>query len=739
MRKILNGGQLNLYLWRFYKRCWGIIKKEIMAAVVELQRGNFRNLSLLNSALITLLPKKDDAASVKDFRPISLIHSFANLVTKVLANRLAGRLNELVSVNQSAFVRGRCIHDNFLLVQQTARFLHQQKQPRILLKLDISKAFDSVSWPFLLEVLQRRGFGPVWRNMICGLLSSSSSRVLLNGVPGEVIYHRRGLRQGDPLSPMLFILVMDVLNSLIEKASSEGLLQPLSTRNIHHRVSLYADDVVLFLRPVAADLQMVNALLHLFGTATGLRTNIQKCSISPIHCSDDVLAEVMDHFPCEIQNFPCKYLGLPLSLKKLTRAQLQPLIEKVAGRLPGWKADLMSRAGRATYVQSVLTSILIYYAIALDLPPWCLKAVEKFCRNFLWRGRKEINGGHCLITWPKVSRPKELGGLGILDLQKFGWALRMRWLWLGKTDPNKPWAAFAVTTHKNTHALFALAVTTVVGNGKNTKFWTDRWLNGSSIEQLAPHLFACVPKRRANKRTVSEALLDDNWVRDIQGHRSVTVMAEYLVIWDMIQEVILQPEVEDVHKWRFEASGKFSTQSAYKAFFVGSVQFEPYKLIWGNWAPRKCKFFLWLVAHNRCWTADRLARRGLPHPEHCPLCDQDNESINHLLCSCVFSREFWHRLLLLFGLPDIAPQPRMLFFDWWQQSGRAFNKAFVRGFNTLIMLGSWILWKMRNDMVFNGILPRLDRALLLAQEEANLWMLAGAKGLKGLVGAVHRV
>jgi len=186
------------YTGRFYKICWPVIKPDLMAAISAVQRGNFRNMQLLNSALLTLLPKKDDASSVKDFRPISLIHSFAKLVTKLLANRLAGRLSELVSSNQSAFVKGRCIHDNFLLVQQTARFLHQQKQPRILLKLDISKAFDSVSWPFLLEVLQRRGFGRKWRDMISGLLGSSSTRVLLNGVPGEVLYHRHGLRQGDP-------------------------------------------------------------------------------------------------------------------------------------------------------------------------------------------------------------------------------------------------------------------------------------------------------------------------------------------------------------------------------------------------------------------------------------------------------------------------------------------------------------------------------------------------------------
>jgi hypothetical protein len=126
----------------------------------------------------------------------------------------------MVSPIQSAFIKGRFIQDNFMLVQQTVRFLHQRKQSSIL---HISKAFDSIS-PFLLEVMQHMGFGQIWRDIISGLFSSASTRVLVNGIPGGCITHRRGLHQGDPLSPMLFILAMDVLGFLITKAESGGLL-----------------------------------------------------------------------------------------------------------------------------------------------------------------------------------------------------------------------------------------------------------------------------------------------------------------------------------------------------------------------------------------------------------------------------------------------------------------------------------------------------------------------------------
>jgi hypothetical protein len=245
-------------------------------------------------------------------------------------------------------------------------------------------------------ILTRTSFScyiTVWRDIISGLLSSSSTRILLNGMPGDSITHKRGLHQGDQLSPVLFILVMDILNLMVFKAADERLLQPHSSRSIQHRVSLYADDVVMFVRPAAVDIDLTVGILHLFGEASGLKTNIQKNSAAPICYSATDMEVIQGCLTCRVEEFPIKYLGLPLSLKKLKKSQLQPLIDRLADLLPGWKSDLMTRAGRAIHVQFVLTATLIY-AMALDLPPWADKVIKKIRRNYLWRGRKDASGGH---------------------------------------------------------------------------------------------------------------------------------------------------------------------------------------------------------------------------------------------------------------------------------------------------------------------------------------------------------
>jgi hypothetical protein len=138
----------------------------------------------------------------------------------------------------------------------------------------------------------------------------------------------------------------------------------------------------------------------------------------------------------------------------------------------------------------------------------------------------------------------------------------------------------------------------------------------------------------------------------------------------------------------------------------------------------------------RYWTADRLARRGLPHPECCPLslCDQHEETIEHLLISCVFVRKFWFELLRLFGLHAFAPQHNDFLQEWWRIQSSKLDGLFQKGFNSLVVLGAWVLWKHRNRCVFQEGYSNLNIALSNARDEVLVWSLAGAKGLSFLQG-----
>jgi hypothetical protein len=523
---------------------------------------------------------------------------------------------------------------------------------------------------------------------------------------------------------------MDVLNSIILKAESYGLLQPLLRRGIGQRISLYADDVVLFMHPVRSDLETVKQVLMVFGEASGLVTNLAKSSFTPICCNDQEVLAIQETLSCNLVNFPCKYLGLPLSIRKLSRRDLLPLVEKVADRLPGWKAALIHPAGRATLVKSVLSAIPVYHLIALQCHKWVIKAIDKIRRGFLWKGRKNIKGGHCLVGWQKVCLPLTLGGLGVPNLEVMGWSLNMRWLWLKKTQPERLWAFLDVQVHPNAAALFAASVQSVAGSGTDTKFWTDRWLHGKRIADWAPSLFAAINKKAVRSRTFQEAINGSSWVLDIRGNFSSMVFSEFFQIWDLVREVRLLSDVPDQHIWTPSSSGSYSSKSAYDHFMMGKVGFAPAELIWRSWAPPRCKFFLWLATRDRCWTADRLAKRGLDHPVQCPLCDQEDETVHHLLISCVFSREVWFRIFSLVNLRQLSPTTADLVFqDWWANLEAKVPYALRKGINSLVMLVAWWLWKQRNNCVFEGDPPSGNQIIQNIKDDAQRWCLAGAKDL----------
>ncbi|WVZ74309.1 hypothetical protein U9M48_022508 [Paspalum notatum var. saurae] len=171
---------------------------------------------------------------------------------------------------------------------------------------------------------------------------------------------------------------------------------------------------------------------------------------------------------------------------------------------------------------------------------------------------------------------------------------------------------------KKANALFAAAVDTIVGDGRSTKFWTDRWIQGKTLAELAPNLFGAIPKKAVQRRTVSQALDNRRWVNDIKGALTVQVLSEYLLVWDLVDGVELQPDAPDQHRWKLSASGTYSCKSVYDAMFTGTIGFPPWKRIWKSWAPSNCRFFIWLAINNKCWTSDRLAKRRMSHQPACP-------------------------------------------------------------------------------------------------------------------------
>jgi len=153
----------------------------------------------------------------------------------------------------------------------------------------------------------------------------------------------------------------------------------------------------------------------------------------------------------------------------------------------------------------------------------------------------------------------------------------------------------------------------------------------------------------------------------------------------------------------------------------------------------KCKTFIWLAIRNRCWTADWLQKRGLPHLDHCSLCDQEDETVQHILTTCVFTRQFWFAVLQPLNLVALVPSRRTVSLaDWWLKAWRKVPKQHKKGFNSLVMLEAWIIWKHRNACVFDGSAPCLQVALWAYKEELQLWIAAGAKGPRALgVGQVE--
>ena len=236
------------------------------------------------------------------------------------------------------------------------------------------------------------------------------------------------------------------------------------------------------------------------------------------------------------------------------------------------------------------------------MPAWAIKIINCRCRSFIWKGEEEINRGHCLLPWSRVCMPRELGRLGVLNLKWFGLALRCKWPWLGWDADERPWHALPNVMEREVQALFNAACQVRRGSGEIAKFWTDRWLeDGKSVAQMAPLLFSFIYPREL---IVKEASHYNAWTKDVAGGLSLPAIVQFLKVWELVENTSLNMDARDTPRWMLTSDKQFSVQSAYSLFFLGKIRFACSKPIWKSKAPPRCKFFMWLVVHKRCLTAD---------------------------------------------------------------------------------------------------------------------------------------
>lgn len=310
----------------------------------------------------------------------------------------------------------------------------------MILKIDFEKSFDMVDHVIILQILRAKGFNEIWVNWTKNILSSASTSILLNGVPGKDFKCKRGVRQGHPLSPFLFVMAAGLLQSIINYAHDSGILsQPIPQPGAKFPIIQYADDTLIILPADQKEIFCLKGLLQIFSLSTGLKINFHTSCMIPINVDEQNMEILAGTFGCFIGSMPFTYLGLPMGSTKPRIIDFAPLVDRIERRLPS-TAAFLNHGQRLTMVNSVLSSLPTYYICSLKLPKKVIQHIDRARMHCLWRKSRDPNAKvHSLAAWDLVCQPKKKGGLGVINLELQNIALLLKHLDKFYNKKDLPW------------------------------------------------------------------------------------------------------------------------------------------------------------------------------------------------------------------------------------------------------------------------------------------------------------
>ncbi|KAL9663373.1 hypothetical protein QQ045_018759 [Rhodiola kirilowii] len=631
----------------------------------------------------------------------------------------------------------------------------------LILKLDFCKAYDSISWEYLDQIQQMMGFGVKWRQWILECISTPKLAVVVNGSPIEEFSMERGLRQGNPLSPFLFLMVAEGLSRLLSKAKDVGDLRGVELVRNGERMNhlQYPDDTVIFCEAEMVEIKALRRILKSFEASSGLRINYSKSKCVGIGVKEIELRQYAQTLGCDTGQLLMEYLGIPVGADPGRLKTWAPVIDKFKEKLASWRSSTLSMAGRLVLVKAALSNLPVYYASLFKMPVQVVAQLERLQRRFLWGSSEKGRKIH-YFKWEKLQRPKAFGGLGIQGMAEKNSSLLARWWWrlvssrdglwrrmilekysikdchnleevnVQERKASKPWRDILRVVKGNSEVglAFREGMQVKLGNGNTLRFWDDTWLGDRPLKVSYKKLWSLALNKKAKVKEMG-FWAEGNWLWQLKFRRS-------LYQWEEVKKdellctlchVQLKDEEVDHIVWTHSEDGRFGVNTLMKDALEikrtknkwDTLSFQ----VWSGLAPPKEELLVWRLYHESLPMKESLYRKGVlsaTHNLNCDICNQQVESADHLLLQCSWSWQLWSWCILWWGSYWVVPLTMRELLQVWVIPGT--TKTYKRFWKTLSYAIIWTIWEERNKRYFSNQRRSIEEAGEMVKTRLAWWI-----------------